>query len=190
MDNFDFESLSIRGYYLPANPHFMRLVSKENKANFEIKLVMLTLASCHLRQSANKPTRQQKELMFKFIRFVIEEFPLVATIRPALALFYEKHTEEAILDLGFVSQYDELCAQQFENIGEIVPLAQYSACMLASEPAKQINQVYRQLLWNLILDTPELLPANSSTYAMETLIFMDLLKGEQSSEYTDHTEYF
>lgn len=185
MENFDFESLNIRGYYLPANPHFMRLLPKADKAQFEIKLILLTLASCHIRRVAIKPTRRQKELLFSFIRFVIEEYPTHTTVRPAIGLFYEAHPTAELIDLGFVSQYDEFAAGQFELLGEFEPLGPFSACMHVKEPAKSLNAIYRQMLWNLVLDAPELLPLNSGNYAMEMLIFMDLLKGEKSCEYDE-----
>lgn len=185
MDNFDFESLTIRGFYLPSNPHFMRLLPKAQKENFEIKLILLTLASCHVRRVDIKPTSQQKQLLFKFIRFVINEYPKHTTVRPAVSLFYEAHIDASLPELGFVSRFDEFCAGQFELVGDMEFMGTYSACMFVKEPAKTLNNLYRQLLWNLVLEAPELLPANSGNYAMEILIFMDLLKGEKSSDYDE-----
>lgn len=183
MENFDFESLTIRGFYLPSNPHFMRLVPKADKESFEIKLVLLTLASCFLRRSDIKPTREQKEFLFSFIRFAIYEYPQHTTVRPAVSLFYEERSAAPLADLAMISQFDEFCAGQYEQLGDLTSVGAYSACMFVKEPAKVINVFYRQLLWNLVLEAPELLPANSGNYAMEILIFMDLLKGEKSSEY-------
>lgn len=185
MENFDFESLNIRGYYLPANPQFMRLLPKTQKDNFEIKLILLTLASCTIRRVDLKPTSEQKQLLFKFILFVIEEFPQHTTVRTAVGLFYDAHQETDLNDLAFISQYDEFCAGQFELVGEVETMGPYSACMHSKEPAKTLNAIYRQMLWNLVLEAPELLPNNSGNYALEMLIFMDLLKGEKSSDYHD-----
>jgi len=164
-----FDKQDVHGYYLPAHPQFMRLITDEDKERFELKLVLLTLAGSLLRQEPMS-TEEQTEYFNKYLAFLINDYPQMETLRPAASHFYSTHKNASAEQLATVARFEELASNVFHEIIGSDPIPHYSACMLVAEQPTKLLKHYRALLWHVILDKPDLMNICADRYALEMLI--------------------